>query len=87
MVVKLIGVLGSDEEGESRICLSRRQMPITIEPDLVMIMALDDYCMACGDDPCDKEDEHDDNKDCEMFLKNYRRYSIFFKKLHSKTSY
>jgi len=76
MVVKLIGVLGADEEEESRICLSRRQMPITIEPDLVMIMALDDYCMACDDDPCDENaDEHINNRDCKIFEENYRSLS------------
>ena len=29
-------------------CLARRQVPLTIEPDLTMIMALDESCLACG---------------------------------------
>ena len=28
-------------------CLARRQLPLTIENDLTMIMALDDACLAC----------------------------------------
>jgi hypothetical protein len=32
----------------SRDCLSRRQLPLEIEPDLTMVMALDEFCIACG---------------------------------------
>ena len=31
-------------------CLARRQLPLTIEHGLTMIMALDDACLACGND-------------------------------------
>ena len=54
-MVKLVGVLGVGEEGgtaSARVCLAKRQVPVTIEQDLTMIMALDDYCIACGEDPC-----------------------------------
>jgi len=75
-MVKLVGVLGGGEEGGSaspRVCLARRQLPLTIEQDLTMIMALDDYCMACGGvDLCGQDSQHLHDQDCGNFLRNYR---------------
>jgi len=66
--------MGSGEEGgeaSPRVCLARRQLPLTIEQDLTMIMALDDYCMACGVDPC-CNNPHVHDQDWANFLRNYR---------------
>ena len=39
-------------DGENEVCgeecLARRLLPITVEPGLTMVMALEDSCMACG---------------------------------------
>ena len=78
-MVKLVGVLGGGEEGGAaspRVCLARRQLPLTIEQDLTMIMALDDYCMACGVDPCGQGSRHLHDQDWGNFLRNYRRYEL-----------
>ena len=78
-MVKLVGVIGGGEEKEKadtegRVCLARRQFPLEIEPDLTMIMALDDSCMACGG--CHSSSlaaaKHKD-RDRDVFLRNYRR--------------
>ena len=48
-MAKLVGVY-HDETDSGRAkpnCLARRQLPLTIESDLTMIMALDDACLAC----------------------------------------
>jgi len=74
-MVKLVGVLGGGEEGgvnSQRVCLARRQLPLSIEQDLTMIMALDDYCMACGADPCCQNNKHLNNQDWTSFLRNYK---------------
>jgi len=75
-MVKLVGVLGGggDEGGEAspRICSARRQLPLNIEQDLTMIMAVDDYCMACEVDPCGRGNRHLHNHDWCNFLRNYR---------------
>jgi len=75
-MVKLVGVLGGGEDGSlasPRVCLARRQLPLNIEQDLTMIMALDDYCMACGGmDPCSQESQRVHDQDCGNFLRNYR---------------
>lgn len=53
-MAKLVGVYheeGSDSPGSNSRkshCLARRQLPLTIESDLTMIMALDDACLACS---------------------------------------
>ena len=77
-MVKLVGVLGGGEDGSlasPRVCLARRQLPLTIEQDLTMIMALDDYCMACGGmDPCGQDSQKVHDQDCGNFLRNYRRW-------------
>ena len=78
-MVKLVGILGGGDEGSSkspRMCLARRQLPLTIEADLTMIMALDEHCMACGVDPCVKANKAIDSQDWANFLRNYRRYQI-----------
>ena len=51
-MAKLVGVVHENEEDSSSSnfnsrCLARRQLPLTIEQDLTMIMALDDACLAC----------------------------------------
>ena len=51
-MAKLVGVVHENEEDSSGSnfnsrCLARRQLPLTIEQDLTMIMALDDACLAC----------------------------------------
>jgi len=74
-MVKLVGILGGGDEGSSkspRMCLARRQLPLTIEADLTMIMALDEHCMACGVDPCVKANRAIDSQDWANFLRNYR---------------
>ena len=78
-MVKLVGVIGGGEEKEKadtegRVCLARRQFPLEIEPDLTMIMALDDSCMACGgchsSRPASSKQR---DRDWDVFLRNYRR--------------
>ncbi len=56
-MAKLVGIIHDDEDNSSAErnkrakCLARRQLPLTIEQDLTMIMALDDACLACGTFP------------------------------------
>ena len=78
-MVKLVGVIGGGEEKdvvESRVCLARRQFPLVIEPELTMIMALDDSCLACGGSHSSSSSlassKHRD-RDWDVFLRNYRR--------------
>ena len=76
-MVKLVGVIGTedkkDHEGsEARpLCVARRQFPLVIEPELIMIMALDDGCLACGARA--GANKHRDISDWNFFLRNYRR--------------
>ena len=74
-MVKLVGVLGGCEDktsGDSgRECLARRQFPLVIESDLTMVMALDERCLACGDQNHGHSGHRDTDK--ETFLRNYRR--------------
>jgi len=85
-MVKLVGVINGDDKnsgdgaGGGRVCLARRQFPLEIEPDLTMIMALDDSCIACGDTAGDQHKHgHGRGKqkdvDKENFLRNYRSLS------------
>merc|ERR1711894_299248 len=40
---------GKKEDASKRKeCLARRLLPLTLEPGLTMMMALEDSCMACG---------------------------------------
>jgi len=64
-MVKLVGVFQGTKV-RSVDCKSRRYMPLEIEPDLTMVMALDDFCMACG--PTGKKNPA---ADVEAFLRNY----------------
>ena len=81
-MVKLVGVIGGGEEKEKaetegRVCLARRQFPLEIEPDLRMIMALDDSCMACGGSSSPSSlasSRHHRDRDWDVFLRNYRRW-------------
>ena len=70
-MVKLVGVLGDDEPPSH--CSARRLMPLNIEADLTMVMAVDDYCMACDVEPCGGSSRYLHNHDWCNFLKNYRR--------------
>ena len=70
-MVRLVGVLGDDNTTGGRHCLARRQIPVEIEPDLTMVMALDDNCLACGDHSPGHTGHRDTDK--ETFLRNYRR--------------
>ena len=84
-MVKLVGVIGGGDDksgggtetgGQSRVCLARRQFPLAIEPELTMIMALDDSCLACGareDKSCKWTKQIKKDRDWEVFLRNYRR--------------
>jgi len=69
-MVKLVGVLGDDDPPSH--CSARRLMPLNIEADLTMIMAVDDYCMACDVEPCGGASRYLHNHDWCNFLKNYR---------------
>jgi len=69
-MVKLVGVLGDDEPPSH--CSARRLMPLNIEADLTMVMAVDDYCMACDVEPCGGASRYLHNHDWCNFLKNYR---------------
>jgi len=67
-MVKLVGVF-QGKKARSVDCKSRRYMPLEIESDLTMVMALDDFCMACGTvRPIGKKNS---NGDVDVFLRNY----------------
>ena len=76
-MVKLVGVIGGEDKKTSEgaetrpVCLARRQFPLVIEPELTMIMALDDSCLACGARA--GANKHRDASDWNFFLRNYRR--------------
>jgi hypothetical protein len=65
-MVKLVGVFQGDKI-RSKDCKARRFLPLEIETDLTMIMALDDFCLACG--PCSKK-KH--SADVDLFMRNYK---------------
>ena len=86
-MVKLVGVIGDDDEksdkgseNKRRECTSRRHFPLEIEPELKMMVALDDRCLGCGPDTPDKPGEkttsNQYSRDTEVFLKNYKRWDI-----------
>ena len=55
-------------------CLARRQLPITIEKDLTMIMALDDACLACCSSTLHDMDDKASNEivsSVQTFLRRY----------------
>jgi len=78
-MAKLVGVVHENEEDSSGSnfssrCLARRQLPLTIEQDLTMIMALDDACLACCSSTLyDVEDKtvNDINSSIQTFLRKY----------------
>ena len=75
-MVKLVGVIGGVDEKEKekgRVCLARRQFPLVIEPELTMIMALDDSCLACGGPHSSSTSSKHRDRDWDVFLRNYRR--------------
>jgi len=50
-MVKLVGVYqGSGTKTRTKECKSRRFVPLEIESDLTLMMALDEFCLACGSD-------------------------------------
>jgi hypothetical protein len=77
-MAKLVGVLHEDEDPEtngsrSSKCLSRRQLPLTIESDLTMIMALDDACLACCSNSLEELEIGSNN--ISTFLRKYEALS------------
>ena len=55
-------------------CLARRQLPLTIEQDLTMIMALDDACLACNSltlYDADSKLSNEINTSMQTFLRKY----------------
>ena len=58
--------------------MARRQFPLVIEPDLTMVMALDERCLACGAHSGHGDISHSAHRDTdkETFLRNYRRLAI-----------
>ena len=47
MVQVMVDGMREDASGRKE-CLARRLLPLTVEPGLTMVMALEDSCMACG---------------------------------------
>ena len=47
MIQVMADVKREDASGRKE-CLARRLLPLTVEPGLTMVMALEDSCMACG---------------------------------------
>ena len=75
-MAKLVGVLHDeksttlkDSSKSNSKCLARRQMPLTIEDNLTMVMALDNTCLACC--TCNNAVER------KNFQEILRKYEIF----------
>jgi len=47
-MVKLVGVYQGGTKSGTGECKARRYMPLEIEPDLTMVMELEEFCVACG---------------------------------------
>ena len=82
-MVKLVGVDGDEKTGGGdcdwkRVCLARRHFPIEVEPNLKMIMAVDDSCLGCSSGVMEEKSLNKDTNqtadDTKTFLKNYNRY-------------
>jgi len=58
--------MAQGKKGRSNDCKSRRFMPLEVEPDMTMVMALDDFCIACG--PTGKKKQ---SSDVDHFMRNY----------------
>jgi len=78
-MAKLVGVVhdNEDDSGQSSSakCLARRQLPLTIENDLTMIMALDDACLACSSSTLydvDDKTSNEINTSMQTFLRKYQ---------------
>jgi len=78
-MAKLVGVVheNEDDSGQSSSakCMSRRQLPLTIENDLTMIMALDDACLACSSSTLyevDDKTSNEINTSMQTFLRKYQ---------------
>eukprot|EP00088_Acartia_fossae_P033893 TRINITY_DN3477_c0_g1_i10.p1 TRINITY_DN3477_c0_g1~~TRINITY_DN3477_c0_g1_i10.p1 ORF type:complete len:780 (+),score=258.71 TRINITY_DN3477_c0_g1_i10:58-2397(+) len=65
-MVKLVGVYQGGKKSRSAECKARRFLPLEVETDLTMVMALDEFCLACGPPNKSKPTE-----DVQMFLRNY----------------
>merc|ERR1711881_533690 len=64
----------SSSSNFSSRCLARRQLPLTIEQDLTMIMALDDACLACCSSSLydvDQKTTNEINSSMQTFLRKY----------------
>ena len=87
-MVKLVGVIGDDDDksnngsdNKRRECTSRRHFPLEIEPELKMMVALDDSCLGCGPETGEDKPGHglmseQWSRDTEVFLKNYKRWDF-----------
>ena len=81
-MVKLVGVDGDEKSGGDcdwkRVCLARRHFPIEVEPNLKMIMAVDDSCLGCTSGVMEEKSLIKETvktvDDTKLFLKNYNRY-------------
>lgn len=81
-MAKLVGVVHENEDDSSgnstwnSKCLARRQLPLTIEQDLTMIMALDDACLACSSSTLlEISDQEEINVNMATFLRKYEALS------------
>ena len=77
-MAKLVGVLHDDDDDEKpglksksskNKCEARRQIPLTIDDNLTMVMALDNTCLACC--TCNNAVER------KNFQEVLRKYEIF----------
>jgi len=75
-MAKLVGVVHDNEDPNSPSkCLARRQLPLTIEQDLTMIMALDDACLACCSSTLldvDEKTSNEINSNMATFTRKYQ---------------
>jgi len=70
-MVKLVGVYqGSGTKTRTSECKSRRFLPLEIEPDLTLVMALEEFCLACGTDRLGQS-KSKQPEDVQALIKNY----------------
>lgn len=85
-MAKLVGVYHDEANGgKTKInCLARRQLPLTIESDLTMIMALDDACLACCSTTLEtSQDPRKVSRSSQLSLSAQREREAFLKKYDS----
>jgi len=70
-MVKLVGVYqGSGTKTRTNECKSRRFLPLEIEPDLTLVMALEEFCLACGTDRLGQS-KSKQPEDVQALIRNY----------------